>query len=78
MCRLYHNSKKHQKDIQKHVIVYNLANMVYSLDTRAITAFKHVLSIDEACYPERLKFFFVINAPWFVYVPFARKVYIML
>lgn len=64
MCRLFHASTRHNREIEKQVVVMNLKDMVYHLDTRALTTFRAVLAVDEAYYPERLQHFFVINAPW--------------
>jgi hypothetical protein len=63
--RMKHASSKHKKIIEKQVIVFNLANLSYSIDTNAMAAFKGTLTIDEAYYPERLHRMYMINAPWF-------------
>lgn len=63
--RLQFSSLKHGKEIEKQVIVFNMANMSYSVDTNAISVFRQTLAIDEAYYPERLHCLYMINAPWF-------------
>jgi hypothetical protein len=63
--RLEYASKKHNTLIEKQVIVFNLANMSYSVDTNAISVFRQTLAIDEAFYPERLQCLYMVNAPWF-------------
>jgi hypothetical protein len=65
MCRLWHYSRRFQKPIDKLVVVFDMTGLNYSLDTRALNIFKRCIAIDERYYPERLKHFFVINAPWF-------------
>ena len=63
--RLNESSAKHNKPIEKQIVVFNLANLNYSVDFTAMSVFKRTVAIDEAYYPERLKHFFMINAPWF-------------
>ena len=63
--RLEAASVKHDRPIEKQIIVFNLANLSYSVDFNAMNTFKQTVVIDEAYYPERLKHFFMINAPWF-------------
>lgn len=63
--RLAIASEKHKKPIEKQVVVFNLANLSYSVHLEAMSAFKQTIKIDEAYYPERLQYFFMINAPWF-------------
>ena len=65
MCRLYHLSKKHNKPIEKQIIVFNLKDLTYSMDTRSMAVFRRILAVDQDYYPERLKHFFVINCPWY-------------
>lgn len=45
-------STYYNKDITKQVIVFNLAEVSYVLDTVALSVFKKTLVIDEAYYPE--------------------------
>jgi hypothetical protein len=63
--RLHDASAVHNKPIEKQIVVFNLANLSYSVDFNAMTTFKRTVAIDEAYYPERLQHFFMINAPWF-------------
>jgi hypothetical protein len=65
MCRLYHSSILHKRPIEKQVIVFDLKDLTYSLETRALSVFRKIITIDQDYYPERLKYFFVINAPWY-------------
>lgn len=65
MCRLHHLSKKYNRPIEKQVIVFNLESLSYSLDTRSLSVFRRIIACDQDFYPERLKHFFVINAPWY-------------
>lgn len=63
--RLEFASRKYNKPIEQQVIVFNLANLSYSVDTNAMSVFRQTLVIDEAYYPERLHCLYMINAPWF-------------
>jgi hypothetical protein len=63
--RLNDASIKHNTPIEKQIVVFNLANLSYSIDFNALNTFKRTVAIDEAYYPERLQHFFMINAPWF-------------
>eukprot|EP00128_Syssomonas_multiformis_P017703 Colp12_sorted_trinity150504_noHs@25047 len=65
MRRLEHQSEKAGQLIEKQVIVLDLKDLSYSLDTCAINTFRKTVHIDEANYPERLSHLFMINAPWF-------------
>jgi hypothetical protein len=65
LCRLHHLSKQFNRPIEKQVIVFNLESLSYSLDTRSLSVFRRIISCDQDFYPERLKHFFVINAPWY-------------
>lgn len=65
VTRLAAASLKYGRPIEKQVIVFNLANLSYSIDFNAMNTFKQTVVIDEAYYPERLQHFFMINAPWF-------------
>ena len=62
--RLHFQSVKHGKPIGKQVLVFNLENLSYAVDTNAMSTFRQTVAIDEAFYPERLQYFFMINAPW--------------
>ena len=63
--RLENLSEKAGRPIEKQIIIFDLANLSYSLDFMAINVMRRVLSIDQSCYPERLKYLFMINTPWF-------------
>lgn len=62
--RLQYQSKKHNKQIEKQVIIMDLQHLSYALHIDAISTFKSILAIDEAYYPERLDHLYMINAPW--------------
>lgn len=62
-CRIA--SAKFNRVIEKQIIVMDLSNLSYSLDTTALGAFRRTLAIDEAFYPERLKALIMINVPWY-------------
>lgn len=62
--RLHHASQKHGRPIEKQVLVFNLENLSYAVDTNAMSTFRQTVVIDEAYYPERLHRFYMINAPW--------------
>jgi hypothetical protein len=62
--RLYYASQKHGRPIEKQVLVFNLENLSYAVDTNAMSTFRQTVVIDEAYYPERLHCFYMINAPW--------------
>lgn len=49
--------------IDKQVIVFDMRHLSMSVDMMAMRAFRRTLVVDEACYPERLKVLFMINAP---------------
>jgi hypothetical protein len=63
--RLNRCSEISKKLIEKQVIVFDLKDLSYALDTTALNTFKRTLSVDEACYPERLKYLLMINTPFF-------------
>ena len=58
-------SEYYGKNITKQVVVFNMKDISYALDTVALQVFKRTLEIDEAYYPERLEVLYMINAPWF-------------
>lgn len=62
-CRA--NSKKHNKKIEKQIIVFDLQNLSYTLDFMALNAFRRTLAVDEIAYPERLQTLYMINTPIF-------------
>ena len=53
------------RKIEKQVVVLNMKGLTYTLDPTALSAFLRTVKIDEACYPQRLETFFIINSPWF-------------
>jgi hypothetical protein len=66
----YFNEKnpEHNHDgsaVEQQIIVFDLADLSYALDTTALAAFRKTLQIDQDYYPERLSTLFMINAPWF-------------
>ena len=63
--RMHFYSKKFGHLVESQIIVFNLANLSYALDTNALSAFRKTLAIDQDYYPERLHTLFMINAPWF-------------
>ena len=65
VARMALYSEKLSKPIESQIIVMNLMNLSYKLDTKALAAFKQTLVIDQNYYPERLHILFMINAPWF-------------
>lgn len=65
MRRLEYASQQQNTPIEKQVIVMNLKNLSYAIDTNALSTFKQTLMIDQDYYPERLHCLFMINAPWF-------------
>ena len=62
--RLKNASARHQKQIDKQVIVMDMRNVVMTPDFMATRVFHRTVVIDEACYPERLHTLFMINAPF--------------
>jgi hypothetical protein len=62
-CRI--NSKKHEKLIEKQIIIFDLKDLSYTLDFMALSTFRRTLAIDESAYPERLQTLYMINTPYF-------------
>jgi hypothetical protein len=62
--RLNNASARHNRPIEKQVIVMDMKNVAMSLDFMALRVFKSTVVIDESCYPERLETLFMINAPF--------------
>mgnify|MGYP003386247963 CR=1 FL=1 len=46
------------------MLVWDMAHLTISLDTRAMTTFKRIMDVDANYYPERLKYMILINVPW--------------
>jgi hypothetical protein len=61
--RLKKSSEKHDRYIGKQVVVFDLKDLVYSVDLSAFHVLRKTIAIQEAYYPERLKTLFIINAP---------------
>jgi hypothetical protein len=49
--RLSFATQRPGRPIEKQVVVMNLANLSYAIDTTAMSAFRQMLVIDEAYYP---------------------------
>ena len=64
ITRLDKASIKHNKLIEKQVIVSDMKSVSMILDFMALRVFRRTLDIDESCYPERLKRLYMINAPY--------------
>lgn len=65
VARMEHYSALLGKPIDSQIIVMDLSNLSYKLDTKALSTFKQTLIIDQNYYPERLHVLFMINAPWY-------------
>lgn len=63
--RMQYYSETSGKPSEAQIIVFDLANLSYAIDTTAMAAFRKTLQIDQDFYPERLHTLFMINAPWF-------------
>jgi len=64
MTRLKRASLKHGKLIEKQVIVFDMKAVFMVADFMALRVFRRTLDVDQACYPERLKKMYLINAPF--------------
>ena len=62
-CKM--NSLKHNKKIEKQIIIFDLKDLSYTIDFMAMNTFRRTLQIDEASYPERLQTLYMINTPIF-------------
>ena len=62
--RCKQTSVKHNKPIERQVIVMDMKNVSMQLDFMALRTFKRTLTVDESCYPERLEALLMINAPY--------------
>lgn len=63
--RMKHASDTYKKDISKMVLICDLDGLNLTPDVMAISYFIRAVTIDQNNHPERLKRFFIINAPWF-------------
>lgn len=61
--RMQYFNEKNGTNVEQQIIVFNLENLSYSLNTTALAAFRATLQIDQDFYPERLHTLFMINAP---------------
>jgi len=64
MTRMKKASTKHGKLIEKQVIVFDMKSVSMVADFMALRVFRRTLDVDQACYPERLRKMFLINAPF--------------
>ena len=62
--RLKNASLRHNKQIEKQVIVMDMKNVALTPDVMAARVFRRTVVIDEAAYPERLETLYMINAPF--------------
>lgn len=62
--RLQRASIRHNRPIEKQIIVMDMKNVSMTMDFMALRVFKRTVVIDEACYPERLETLYMINAPF--------------
>mmetsp|Transcript_13561 Transcript_13561/g.20355 ORF Transcript_13561/g.20355 Transcript_13561/m.20355 type:complete len:298 (+) Transcript_13561:61-954(+) len=65
LIRLKHCAKKHNKDISKMVVVFDLDELRMVPDLMGLDYVRKVLLLDQAYYPERLQTIYLINAPWY-------------
>ena len=63
--RLPHACEYFGKNVTQEIVVANLKGMLVMPDMVAVNAFIRFVQTDQANYPERLKSFFLINAPWY-------------
>jgi hypothetical protein len=64
-ANMKHASAFYKKQIYQQVAVCDMAHIKLGLDTATLSYFIRSTHIDQAYYPQRLKKFFIINAPWF-------------
>lgn len=60
-----HASEFYGREIYQQVVVCDMKDIRLSVDTSSLQYFIKATAIDQNYYPERLKRFFIINAPWF-------------
>ena len=61
--RCEYSSMKNQRNVEKIVMVHDLANLQFTVETAALRVFKATTRIDQDYYPERLSRMIIINAP---------------
>lgn len=61
--RMQFREQQTGQGVEQQIIVFNLADLSYALNTTALAAFRKTLQIDQDYYPERLNVMFMINAP---------------
>lgn len=59
-------SKRVGTPVTQQVVLYDLKNLRFSLNTTALGLFKQTIRIDQDYYPETLAHAFFINVPWCV------------
>lgn len=64
-ARLVHQSSKHNKQVSKNIVIFDMNGLNMSPDFMGIRYFRKMLEIDQNYYPERLHRLYLINAPWF-------------
>jgi hypothetical protein len=78
--RLEYTSYVNQCNVEKVILISDLAHLSYTVETSGIRIFKRTLQIDQSYYPEMLHKMFIINAPlsfrgvWAVVAPFVDPV----
>jgi len=63
--RMEAQSARLGRTIDRQIVVFNLKNLVYSLDPSAMNVFIRTVKLDQVMYPQRLETLYIINAPWF-------------
>ena len=64
ITRLKKASIKHNKLIEKQVVVNDMKSVSMSLDFMALRLFRRTYEVDASCYPERVKAIYMIKAPY--------------
>ena len=78
--RMEYSSYVNQCNIEKCILVSDLAHLAYTVETSGVRIFKKTLVIDQNYYPEMLHKMFIINAPlsfrgvWALVQPFIDPV----
>jgi len=65
MRRMHNTSVRFGRNIEKHIIVFDLSGFQIKPDFSGNRVFTATMNIDQNYYPERLYKFFMINAPWY-------------